>query len=77
MKKFLQSMLSGVTGNVSSKRVITFIAFMLCCTAFLANIFGAVPIQDYIWEGMLYLVGAGLGFTTLEHFSSKNSNKEE
>jgi hypothetical protein len=77
MKKFIQSMLSGVTGNISSKRVITSIAFLLCCIAFLANIFGEIPLQQYIWEGMLYLVGAGLGFSTLEHFSKPNSNKEE
>jgi hypothetical protein len=70
-KTFIESMLTGVAGGISSKRVITFIAFLLCCVAFLFNVFGEIPLQKYIWDGMLYLVGAGLGFSTIEHFSKK------
>ena len=70
---FFKLMLSGNTDGegVSSKRVITFTAFVLCAIAFICNIFLDIPIKDYVFNGMLYLVGAGLGFTTLEHFKSK------
>lgn len=68
-------MLSGVQGDISSKRVITFTAFILCCVAFLANVFCGLLLQEHVFEGMLYLVGAGLGFTTLEQFSSKNKTE--
>jgi hypothetical protein len=61
--------------DISSKRVITSIAFILCCIAFLANVFCRIPLQEHIWDGMLYLVGAGLGFTTLEHFSKKTNEE--
>lgn len=71
IKGFIKSMLTGVGGGISSKRVITFIAFLLCSTAFIANVFGEIPLQKHIWDGMLYLVGAGLGFSTIEHFSKK------
>ena len=42
-----------------------------CNIAFVCNIFFDIPIKDYVFNGMLYLVGAGLGFTTLERFSKK------
>jgi len=74
MRKFFNEMLTGTDGRVSSKRVITFCAFVLCAIAFLCNIFLEIPLKDYVWDGMLYLVGAGLGFSTLEHFTKK-SNK--
>lgn len=73
IKNFFQTMLSGNADGdgVSSKRVITFSAFILCAIAFVCNIFFDIPIKDYVFNGMLYLVGAGLGFTTLERFSKK------
>jgi hypothetical protein len=75
MKDSLISMLSDVDGNLSSKRVITITAFILCSIAFIYNIFVKIPIEQFIWDGMLYLVGAGLGFSTIEHFSPKNKQK--
>ena len=64
-------MLKDTNGNVSSKRVITIIAFILMATGFIVNVFMDVPIKEFIWDGMLYLVAAGLGFSTIEHFSKK------
>jgi len=29
-----------------------------------------------VWDGMMYIVGAGLGFTTLEKFSRSHSHEE-
>lgn len=71
MKNFLNQMLKDTNGNVSSKRVITIIAFILMATGFIVNVFMDVPIKEFIWDGMLYLVAAGLGFSTIEHFSKK------
>lgn len=64
-------MLKDTDGNVSSKRVITIIAFILMSTGFIVNVFMDIPIKEFIWDGMLYLVAAGLGFSTIEHFSKK------
>ena len=73
MKEFFSSMLAdGVTGDVSSKRVVTFIAFLLCATGFLANLFLKLKIDEFIFNAMMYIVVAGLGFTGLEKFASKN-----
>jgi hypothetical protein len=71
MRKFLYEMVTGTDNRVSSKRVITLIAFVLCAIAFVCNIFLEIPLRDYVWEGMLYLVGAGLGFSTVEHFANR------
>ena len=64
-------MLKDTDGNVSSKRVITIISFILMSVGFIVNVFMDIPIKEFIWDGMLYLVAAGLGFSTIEHFSKK------
>jgi hypothetical protein len=71
MKTFLKSMLNGVDGNPSSKRVITLISFILVSIGFCVNIFFHIPLKQYIFEGMLWLTAAGLGVTSLDHFSKK------
>ena len=64
-------MLKDTDGNVSTKRVITIISFILMSVGFIVNVFMDIPIKEFIWDGMLYLVAAGLGFSTIEHFSKK------
>ena len=69
MKDFLMKMLAGVNDDVSSKRVITFMSFLCCMFAFLCNVFISIPLENHIFDGMLYLTGAGLGFSAFEKFS--------
>lgn len=72
MQDILKSMLAdGVDGSVSSKRVVTFIAFLLCATGFIANLFWGYKIDQFIFNAMMYIVIAGLGFTGLEKFAPK------
>ena len=63
----LKTMLSS-NPAVSSKRVITFLAFLLCGAAFIAMIYG-YPIDTKIFDSMMYIVIAGLGFTASEQFA--------
>jgi len=68
---WLKSMLSdGTNGSISSKRVITFLAFILCGYAFIANVYG-YPVDSKLFDSMMYIVIAGLGFTASEKFSPK------
>ena len=62
-------MLKGINGEISSKRTITFLSFLCCMLAFLVNVFMAIPLEPHIFDGMLYLTGAGLGFSAFEKFS--------
>ena len=72
---WLDSMLSdGVNGTVSSKRVVTLFAFVLCAIGFIADIYG-YKITPVLFESMVYLVIAGLGFTASEKFASKKEEK--
>ena len=68
----MNSMLSdGCNGTVSSKRVVTLLAFAVCAFALVADIFG-YKVTPSLFESMIYLVIAGLGFTASEKFASKN-----
>ena len=68
---FVRNMLTDIHGSVSSKRVITFLAFILCSIAFISNIFWKLDVDSKLFEDMMYIVIAGLGFTASEKFSSK------
>jgi hypothetical protein len=69
---FLTKMLSGEGDtNPSSKRVITFLAFLLLATGFIAEIFFEKRVNPTTYEYMMYIVLGGLGFTASEKFTSK------
>ena len=74
MKQFwLANMLQdGTDGSISSKRVVTFLAFILCSVAFVANLFWQLKIEAFIFESMSYIAMAGLGATVAEKFSAKS-----
>lgn len=59
---------------VSSKRVITFLAFLLCAAAFIAMILGH-HIDQKLFDSMIYIVIAGLGFTASEKFAPTKETK--
>lgn len=61
----------GINGSVSSKRVVTFTAFFLCSVGFVSNLFWGFKIDEFIFNAMMYIVIAGLGFTGLEKFAPK------
>ena len=63
----LKTMLSS-DPTISSKRVITFLAFLLCAAAFIAMILG-YPIDQKLFDSMMFIVIAGLGFTASEKFA--------
>ena len=60
--------------SVSSKRVITFLAFLLCAAAFIAMILGHT-IDTKLFDSMMYIVIAGLGFTASEKFAPTKETK--
>ncbi len=70
--KWYHSMLTdGTDDGISSKRVVTFLAFLLCATAFVSDLFFGLKIDSGTYESMMYIVIAGLGFTASEKFASK------
>lgn len=73
---FLTKMLSGEgESNPSSKRVITFLAFILLAVGFIAELFFEKKINPTTYEYMMYIVLGGLGFTASEKFVKKENVK--
>ncbi len=69
-------MSDGNNGSVSSKRVITFLAFLLCGAAFRVDLFTEYKADSELFNSMMYIVVAGLGFTASEKFSTKRKENE-
>jgi hypothetical protein len=70
---WLNSMLAdGVNGSVSSKRVVTIAAFIVVCVSYFADQFFGFKASTSLFESMMYIVIAGLGFTVSEKFAKKD-----
>jgi hypothetical protein len=57
--------------GISSKRVVTFLAFIFCSIAFFADLFFGLKVDKNLYDGMMYIAIAGLGVTASEKFASK------
>lgn len=69
---FISKMLSGEgENNPSSKRMITFLAFILLATGFIAEMFFEKKVNPQTFDTMMYIVIGGLGFTASEKFVKK------
>lgn len=73
MKKWFREIFLDVDGHGSSKRIITILAFIFVSIGYFAHIFWGKTIADIIWEGMLWIVMAGMGVATVEKFSRKGA----
>lgn len=62
--------------SVSSKRVITLLAFLLLALAFILDMFLDIKVSDKLVDVMEMLVVAGFGSTVLEKFSNGKESKE-
>ena len=72
MRKFLMQMLTSEGEHQpSSKRVITFLAFILLAVGFIAELFFERKLNPSTFDVMMYIVLGGLGFTASEKFTSK------
>lgn len=73
MIDFISKMLSGEgEQNPSSKRVITFLAFILLATGFIAELFFEKKLNPQTYDVIMYIVLGGLGFTASEKFTNKD-----
>jgi hypothetical protein len=71
--KFLQQIFQDVDGAFSSKRVVAFIATAVLVAAFIADVgFGRV-VQQFIFEGFLYLDLGALGIAATEMFANRKT----
>lgn len=64
-------------GTLSSKRVVTFLAFLLCGVAFIANLFWGFEVKSFMFDSMIYLTMVGLGVTASEKFAPINKETKK
>ncbi len=77
MKDFFLKMLSE-ENKTSSKRVVTFAAFLLIAIGYLVELFTEFKVSESTFNALEYIVIAGLGFTASEKFVSfKRETKTE
>ena len=69
---WLNSLLCDCDGGASSKRVVTLLAFVVCAWGFVADVMG-YKVNPQLFDSMMYIVIAGLGFTASEKFTKKDS----
>ena len=65
-----------INGTVSSKRVVTLLAFILCAISMMSEQFFNYKLNSSAFESMMYIVIAGLGFTASEKFAPSKEGKE-
>lgn len=70
--KWYHSMLTdGSDAGISSKRVVTLAAFLLCALGFVCDLFWDKKVDPNVFDSMMYIAIAGLGFTASERFSKQ------
>lgn len=73
MLNFFKQIFTGVTGEFSSKRTVTFFAVVMMLIAFVAQVFFGVEIPQWMFESVVYVVIAGVGFVATEHLGTFKS----
>lgn len=62
--------------KLSSKRLVTFLAFILCGVAFVANLFWGYEVKQFMFDSMIYLIMVGIGATAAEKFVPINTKSD-
>ena len=75
MKKFFKSLLTA-NGDISSKRSIGISAAMTIIFASIVDLFSDFTITNYVFEGLVWLAIAGLGFVASEKFAEVLNSKK-
>lgn len=74
MGLLISTLSDSINGTISSKRVVTLLAFVLCAVAFLSELFLDYKVGTATFDSMMYIVIAGLGFTASEKFTKVQKN---
>lgn len=71
MNWFHSMLTDGTDEGISSKRAITVAAFLLCAAGFIGDLIWDKKVAPNVYEAMMYIAIAGLGFTASEKFSKQ------
>jgi len=63
-------------GNPSSKRMVAVVSTVLIAIGYIANLFWDYTIDEFIFNGVMYIVIGTLGITGVEKFAPKKPTKK-
>ena len=69
--KLMTLFTDGTDDGISSKRTVTIAAFLLCAAGFIGDLVWDKKVDPNVYESMMYIAIAGLGFTASEKFAKK------
>lgn len=69
LQKYLQQVMQDNNGTYSSKRAVTFICVIMMAVGYFANLFAGFKVEQYMYDSVMYIVIAGLGFSGAEKFA--------
>lgn len=72
MKWYHSVFTDGTDEYISCKRLVTVLAFALCALGFVCDLFWNLDVKDNVFDGMMFIAIAGLGFTASEKFTKKD-----
>lgn len=62
-------------GNPSTKRMVAVVSTLLIAIGYIANLFWDYTIEEFIFNGVMYIVIGTLGITGVEKFAPKKPTK--
>jgi hypothetical protein len=77
IKKYISQILQDTNGAYSSKRAVTFICVFLMTLGFITNLYTVYTVDQFMFEAIMYIVIAGLGFSGAEKFAPKRNESVE
>lgn len=77
LKTYIAQVLQDTNGSYSSKRFVTLLCVALMAGGFLANHIGDYTVDQFMYESIMYIVIAGLGFSGAEKFAPRRNEVVE
>lgn len=77
LKTYVSQVLQDTNGSYSSKRAVVILCTVLMTVGFIANLFWDQDIDPFIYESIMYIVIAGLGFTGAEKFAPNKNPPQD
>ena len=77
IKKYAYDVMSNKDGEPSSKRFVTMLAVLMMSVGYFANLFWSYTVEQFMFESVMYVVIAGLGFCGAEQFAPKSKIHSE
>ena len=75
MKQFFLDLLNS-SSKISSRRFIAILAFIVIVVIAFIDLFTSNTISEFIFDALMWIVLAGMGFATSDKFSMKSKKDE-